>query len=74
MFAGDARLGLATGFPQADPSGAIIRDLPQSERFYAGGDTTVRGFALDTLGVRHTPPLPSDTIDDNGFPKGATPS
>ena len=22
------------------------------------------------LGVRHTPPLPTDTIDDNGFPKG----
>ncbi len=48
----------------------IIRDLPPSERFYAGGDTTVRGFALDTLGVRHTPPQPSDTIDVNGFPTG----
>lgn len=70
VFAADARLGLATGFPQEDPSGAIIRDLPQSERFYAGGDTTVRGFALDTLGVRHTPARASDTIDENGFPKG----
>jgi outer membrane protein insertion porin family len=70
VFAADARLGLATGFPQPDSTGAIIRDLPQSERFYAGGDTTVRGFALDTLGVRHTPPLASDTIDENGFPKG----
>jgi outer membrane protein insertion porin family len=70
VFAADARLGLATGFPQLDPSGAIIRDLPQSERFYAGGDTTVRGFVLDTLGVRHTPALAGDTIDENGFPKG----
>jgi outer membrane protein insertion porin family len=70
VFAADARLGLATGFPQPDPSGAIIRDLPQSERFYAGGDTTVRGFALDTLGVRHTPSQPGDTIDQDGFPKG----
>jgi len=40
-----------------------IEELPQSERFFAGGDTTVRGFALDTLG---TPA----TIDKNGFPIG----
>jgi len=70
VFAADARFGLATGFPQQDARGATIRDLPPSERFYAGGDTTVRGFALDTLGVRHAPPLPGDTIDDNGFPTG----
>jgi outer membrane protein assembly complex protein YaeT len=70
VFAGDARLGVATGFPQEGPLGTTIRDLPQSERFYAGGDTTVRGFALDTLGVRHTPPQPDDTIDVNGFPVG----
>jgi outer membrane translocation and assembly module TamA len=30
----------------------------------------VRGFALDQLGVRHTPPLPNDTIDSSGFPLG----
>jgi outer membrane translocation and assembly module TamA len=41
----------------------VVDDLPASERFYAGGDTTVRGFALDTLG---TP----DTIDKDGFPLG----
>src|SRR5262249_38309575 len=39
------------------------RDLPASERFFAGGDTTVRGFALDRLG---TP----QTIDTEGFPIG----
>ena len=38
-------------------------ELPASERFFAGGDTTVRGFALDQLG---TP----DVIDANGFPVG----
>jgi outer membrane translocation and assembly module TamA len=37
--------------------------VPASERFYAGGDTTVRGFALDRLGTR-------DTIDQDGFPTG----
>jgi outer membrane protein insertion porin family len=42
---------------------ATIEDLPASERFFAGGDTTVRGFALDALG---TP----QTIGQNGFPIG----
>jgi len=41
----------------------VIRDLPASERFFAGGDTTVRGFALDRLG---TP----ETLDPQGFPQG----
>ena len=41
----------------------MIEDLPASERFFAGGDTTIRGFALDTVG---TPP----TISENGFPLG----
>ena len=41
----------------------VIRDLPASERFFAGGDTTVRGFALDRLG---TP----ETLDRQGFPQG----
>jgi len=78
VLAGNGFLGVATGFPQQDAAGGTIvdsngeatRDLPQSERFYAGGDTTMRGFALDQLGVRHTPPQPSDTIDANGFPLG----
>ena len=71
VLAGNAFLGLATGFPQIDPAtGETVRDLPQSERFYAGGDTTMRGFAIDQLGIRHTPPDPKDTIDVNGFPLG----
>ena len=73
------RLGLAVGFPRSvprvdldgnpvlDESGQPIVDeidaLPASERFFAGGGSTVRGFALDRLG---TP----DTIDSDGFPKG----
>jgi outer membrane protein assembly complex protein YaeT len=79
VFATGARLGLAAGFardvplldedgnPVAGPGGetlmVTVDDLPASERFFAGGDTTVRGFALDQLG---TP----ETLDDNGFPKG----
>jgi len=47
----------AAGFP------TVIRELPASERFFAGGDTTVRGFALDRLG---TP----ETLDPRGFPQG----
>ncbi|HVB37646.1 MAG TPA: POTRA domain-containing protein, partial [Vicinamibacterales bacterium] len=79
VFATDARLGLATGFPRVVPATdsqglpilgpdgqpvtSVVRDLPISERFFAGGPTTVRGFALDQLG---TPA----TIDANGFPIG----
>lgn len=75
VFAGDARLGMARGFPRPalDAAGQpilgdngrpeIVEDLPPSERFFAGGDTTVRGFSLDELG---TPA----TIDQNGFPIG----
>lgn len=67
VFAGNARLGLATSFPNPKLQ---KNELPASERFFAGGDTTVRGFALDTLGVRHVPGLETDTIDRNGFPLG----
>ena len=66
VFAASARLGAAVGFPNDSGS----RDLPASERFFAGGDTTVRGFALDRLGVAHTPLRESDTIDNAGFPLG----
>ena len=59
VFAGSARLGLATAFAR-EQAGV---QLPASERFFAGGDTTVRGFALDRLG---TP----EVIDANGFPVG----
>ena len=61
-----ARFGLATGFARTvDRNGEtiVVEDIPASERFYAGGDTTVRGFTLDRLG---TP----ETIDQDGFPKG----
>ena len=64
VLAGSARLGLAAEFD-------VLNPIPEPERFFAGGDTTNRGFALDTLGVRHSPPDPlTDTIDPNGFPIG----
>lgn len=47
----------------ADLFETTIRDLPASERFFAGGDTTVRGFALDRLGTE-------ETLDPQGFPQG----
>jgi outer membrane protein insertion porin family len=70
IFAGNARIGLATGFPRdgvTNDAGetviqANVKDLPEPERFFAGGDSTARGFALDTLGR-------PDTIV-NGFPTG----
>ena len=50
---------------QPDPRTAHRRSttLPASERFYAGGDTTIRGFALDSVGA-------PNTISANGYPTG----
>jgi outer membrane protein assembly complex protein YaeT len=66
------RVGLAHGFKRTvttvDQTGSpvteTVQDLPASERFFAGGDTTVRGFSLDRLGT-------AATVDpQTGFPKG----
>ena len=78
VIAAGARLGVAWGFPRsldavATPGqgrraapGALA--LPISERFFAGGNTTVRGFALDRLG--HPRTETGGTIDQDGFPQG----
>jgi outer membrane translocation and assembly module TamA len=68
-----ARVGLAHGFDRDIPpsqvdglpvTGGTINGLPASERFFAGGDTTVRGFALDRLGNERT------ISPVTGFPTG----
>ena len=60
-------VGLADGFQResvdVDGQTVLIDDLPASERFFAGGDTTIRGYALDTVGA-------PDTISAQGFPTG----
>lgn len=84
VVAAGARVGLAWGFPRSfvvlpetpgsvDPPPSIVVPLtdpalPISERFFAGGDTTVRGFALDRLGDPVS--RPGGTIDQDGFPQG----
>ena len=60
VVAASSRLGMSVAFLRPD---GVRLELPASERFFAGGDTTVRGFALDQLG---TP----EVIDANGFPLG----
>jgi outer membrane protein insertion porin family len=52
-FALDARLGLATPTGSSDT-------LPTTERFYAGGSTSIRGYALNKVGP----------LDSNGNPLG----
>jgi outer membrane protein insertion porin family len=66
-----ARVGLAHGFNREItggtpglPTGGTINGLPASERFFAGGDTSVRGFALDRLGNEQT------ISPTTGFPTG----
>ena len=74
VFAGRIAIGAADGFPREVEAigidGApipgqtvVIEDLPASERFFAGGDTTIRGYALDSVGA-------ANTITPNGFPRG----
>ena len=60
-----ARLGIARGFKRPAPDGTAdeVDDLPASERFFSGGDTTVRGFSLDRLATE-------ETISTTGFPVG----
>ena len=53
IVAGRAQLGLAHPFGTiTGPDGTPVpANLPASQRFFAGGGTTVRGFELDKLGV-----------------------
>lgn len=74
VVAGSARLGVSAdeqtfgshkdGLTPLGPDGKPEQVIPISERFFAGGDTTVRGFALDQLGI------PLVTLDEHGFPTG----
>jgi len=72
VFAGGARLGLANPFTsiteqqtdaEGNPITVTVKQLPASERFFAGGDTTIRGYALDTVGA-------PATISPERFPIG----
>ena len=77
VVAAGARIGVAWGFPRRIDAGGTqdapdatrsALALPISERFFAGGNTTVRGFALDRLGSPRTEL--GGTIDQEGFPQG----
>jgi outer membrane protein assembly factor BamA len=71
VFATRTTIGLADGFPrevdttdeQGNPVTSVTEDLPASERFFAGGDTTIRGFGLDAVGA-------PNTISPQGFARG----
>ena len=79
VAAARAQVGLAKGFerqvPVLDASGqpvpgpdggplfGLITDLPASQRFFAGGSNTVRGFQLDRLGV-------PEVLNANGLSNG----
>ncbi len=74
VLASRVAIGLADGFERevqpTDPDGnplpgppTVVEDLPASERFFAGGDSTIRGYALDSVGA-------PNTISDDGYPTG----
>lgn len=74
-----AQLGLARGFerevprleedgqqalgPDGKPAVDVVEDLPASQRFFAGGGTSVRGFDVDRLGV-------TEILNVNGLSNG----
>ncbi|HUD72340.1 MAG TPA: translocation/assembly module TamB domain-containing protein [Dongiaceae bacterium] len=64
VWAQAIRAGIAPTFgrSKSDPAstGDAISGLPQSERFFAGGSTTLRGFGRDLVGP----------LDENGDPIG----
>ncbi len=73
ILATRAQLGLARAaerrLPLEEPVAfepipdVALDDLPASQRFFAGGGTTVRGFQLDRLGV-------SEILNDDGLSNG----
>ncbi len=54
---------LTRAIDRAELFDVAIRELPASERFFAGGDTTVRGFSLDRW-------APTRRSIRKGFPQG----
>jgi outer membrane protein insertion porin family len=78
VLAGGARLGLLRGFVRTAPilDGAgnevviggvvqteLVEDVNLSQRFFAGGANSARGFGLDRLGA-------PDVLDEQGLSKG----
>jgi translocation and assembly module TamA len=63
--AGGVRLGFAVGYERVLEDGTVVDDVPASERFFAGGDSTVRGFVLDRLGTE-------ETLNPDGLPEGGS--
>ncbi len=71
VLAGGARIGLARGFSRVvdQPVPLVVeqievREIPASQRFFAGGSNTVRGFQLDRLGVPEI--LNADGLSNGG--------
>lgn len=67
----------AVGNPIVDEIGnpvtRVVRDVPISKRFFAGGSTTVRGFPVDRLGVPVDDTTPVDNVgvlNPNGLSLG----
>jgi outer membrane protein assembly factor BamA len=71
VWAQALRAGAASPFGRSerDPTltGDLFSGVPPSERFFAGGDTTVRGFRRDRLGPIDPDPAKDDPIGGEGI-------
>lgn len=71
VLAGQVQFGAARGFPRValvpNDAGvlveATVEDIPASQRFFAGGSTSVRGYRTDRLAV-------SELLNGDGLPLG----
>jgi outer membrane protein insertion porin family len=78
VLAGRAQLGLASLFQVRDRDGngtidETDRTLPISERFFAGGSTTLRGFEFEAAGPRRAVVPQGIFRDRNNNPVSLTP-
>jgi len=79
VFAGNTTLGLANLFNPRDRGGIagtideIDRTLPISERFFAGGSTTLRGFNFEEAGPRQVIIPQGPFLDQNKKVVGLNP-
>ncbi|MFN0119359.1 MAG: POTRA domain-containing protein [Blastocatellia bacterium] len=60
VLAGDIRIGLARNYDRPAPGQPTNFLLPISERFFAGGSSTLRGYDFEEAGPRYAPVLTAD--------------
>ena len=75
VFGVSGRLGFIQDYGKGvDENGLLLSGVPVSERFTGGGESSLRAFPLDLLGITCVDPRDADIcrFDANGHPLNAT--